>query len=193
MVFNTKIALSSATVVASLAIISAATFAYFSDQGTSSDNVFASGTLILKLSDNNETAQDNVASSFGGTDLAPGASASGQLKLKNTGTVAANHAEVALVNTNSDTTNPLDKVLELTTLNYDGSSVLSQVTDSNANGWKDLDDLEASGLDNLALTDLNTDHNLDLVVTFRSDAGNEYQGDSVDSDWTVTLNQDASQ
>ncbi|KKR79431.1 MAG: hypothetical protein UU73_C0002G0066 [Candidatus Daviesbacteria bacterium GW2011_GWA1_41_61] len=194
MVINTKIVLSSASILASLAIISVATFAYFSNQGTSNDNVFAAGTLDLKLSDNTpETDQDNVTASFGGTNLAPGASVSGQLRLKNTGSIAASHAEVALVNTNSDITNPLDKVLELTTLDYGGVSVLSQVINNNGNGWTDLDDLKSSGLDNLALTDLNTNHNLDLTVTFRSDAGNEYQGDSVDSDWTVTLNQDASQ
>lgn len=191
---NKKILLSSVSILASLALATGATFAFFSDEGTSNNNVFATGSLDLKLSDDTpETDLDSVTASFGGTALVPGQAVSGQLRLKNSGTIAANHAEVAVVNTNSDGTNPLDQALELTTLNYDGSSVLSQVANANANGYKDLDDLEASGLDNLALTNLATNHPLDLTVTFRSDAGNQYQGDNVDSDWTITLNQDASQ
>ena len=191
---NSKILLSVASIAAAAALVIGATFAFFSDEETSSDNVFASGTLDLKLSDDTpETDQDGVSASFGGTDLAPGDSVSGQLRLKNAGTVNGDHAEIAVVNTNSDLTNPLDEVLEITTLDYDSSSVLGQLSDNNSNGWIDLDDLEALGLDNLSLTDLNTNHPLDLTVQFRSDAGNDYQGDNVDSDWTITLNQDSSQ
>lgn len=193
-VMNKRILLSSVAIFASLALATGATFAFFSDEGTSNDNVFATGSLDLKLSDDTpETDQDTVTASFGGTALVPGQPVSGQLRLKNSGTIPAHHAEVALTNTNSDATNPLDRMLELATLNYDGLSVLGQVTDANANGYKDLDDLETSGLDNLALTNLATNHPLDLTLTFRSDASNLYQGDNVDSDWTITLNQDASQ
>ena len=189
---NPKIMLSAASMLAAGSLLVGATYAYFSDQGTSNDNVFATGTLDLKLSDDTpETDQDSVTASFGGTNLKPGDSASGQLRLKNTGTIAANHAEVALANTNSDQTYPLDKMLEITTLTYDETSILP--ADVNQNGWVDLDDLESAELDNLALTDLNTNHPLNLTVQFRSGAGNEYQGDNVSSNWTVTLNQDTSQ
>jgi len=190
---NTRILLSVLIIVAVVAGVSAVTFAFFSDSGTSTDNVFESGTIILKLSDNDQFDQDTVAATFGGTNMVPGDTATGTLNLKNTGTHVANHAEVAVVDT--DTTTPaLDKELELTTLTYGGVDILSQVTDLNSNTWKDLDDLEAgSGLDNLALTDLNTDHALVMTVTFRSDAGNDYQGGSVTSLWTITLNQVASQ
>lgn len=191
---NSKIALSGLSILAALALMGSATFAYFSNVGTSTDNVFAAGTLNLKLSDDTpETIVDDVTASFGGTELGPGDSVSGQLRLRNSGTVEADHTEVAVVNTNSDLTYPLDTVLEITVLNYGGSSVLSQVTDNNVNGYSDLDDLEALGLDNLALTDLNVDHALDLTVQMRSGAGNNYQGDNVDSDWTITLNQHSSQ
>ncbi len=191
---NSKIALSALSILSALALMGGATFAFFSDIGTSNDNVFSTGTLDLKLSDDTpETDQDDVTASFGASDLVPGASVSGQLRLKNDGSINADHAEVAVVNNNSDGTNPLDEVLEILTLDYDGSSVLGQVADSNLNTYKDLDDLEASGLDNLSLTDLGVDHPLDLTVQMRSDAGNVYQADSVDSDWTITLNQDSSQ
>lgn len=191
---NKRIILSSLSIFASLALAVGATYAFFSDVGTSNDNVFAAGTLDLKLSDDTpETDADNVTASFGGTALSPGDPVTGQLRLKNAGTINADHAEVAVVNTNSDQSTPLDEVLEITTLDYDTASVLGLLADSNGNGWVDLDDLEALGLDNLALIDLATNHPLDLTVTFRSNAGNNYQGDSVDSDWTITLNQDSTQ
>lgn len=191
---NSRIALSGLSILTALALMGGAAFAFFSDQGTSNNNIFATGTLDLKLSDDTpEIDLDNVTASFGGTNMAPGATVSGQLRLKNTGTINADHAKIVLVNTNSDTSNPLDAVLELLTLDYDGSSVLSQVTDANSNGFQDLDDLENSGLDNLSLTDLNINHPLDLTVKFSTTAGSQYQGDNVDSDWTITLNQDSSQ
>lgn len=190
---NKRILLSSVSIFASLALAAGATFAFFSDEGTSTGNVFSVGSLILKLSDNNETAQDTISASFGGTGLVPGGTASGQFEMQNTGTVAANHVEIAVANTNSDTTNPLDKVLEITSLTYGGVSVLGQITNANGNGYVDLGDFVADPLDDLALTDLNTNHMLAMTVTLRSEAGNEYQGGSVTSVFTVTLNQDATQ
>lgn len=192
---NKRILLSGASILFSLTLLTGATFAFFSDTGTSNDNVFGSGSLDLKLSDDTpETDQDDVTASFGDTAMAPGDSVPGQIRLKNSGTINADHAEVVIANTNSDLDTPLDRVLEITVLNYDTVSVLGQlVADPNGNGYADLDDLEAIGLDNLALTDLGTDHPLDITVQFRANADNSYQGDSVDSDWTITLNQDASQ
>lgn len=46
---NTKIVLSGLSILASLAIMGAATFAFFSDSETSEDNVFTSGSLDLKV------------------------------------------------------------------------------------------------------------------------------------------------
>lgn len=51
---NKKIAFSLISIVSALAIMGGATFAYFSSQATSTDNVFGSGTLELLLDDNNE-------------------------------------------------------------------------------------------------------------------------------------------
>jgi predicted ribosomally synthesized peptide with SipW-like signal peptide len=57
--------------IASMAAVGAS-FAYFSDVAASSSNTFSTGTMNLKLSDTNETDQDNVTASFGGTNLKPG-------------------------------------------------------------------------------------------------------------------------
>jgi predicted ribosomally synthesized peptide with SipW-like signal peptide len=190
---NTRILVSALTIVAVVAGVSAVTYAFFSDSGTSNDNVFASGTIDLKLSDSNETVQDSVVATIGGTNMVPGDTQSGTLQLRNSGSHVADHAELQVINTNTDLVNPLDTVMQITALTYDSVSVMPQLSDLNLNGYVDLDDLEAIGLDNLALTDLGVDHPLAMTVQFRSDAGNAYQGDSVDSDWTVTLNQDLSQ
>lgn len=190
---KSRILVSILTIVAVVGGVSAVTFAFFSDSGTNNDNVFAAGTIDLKLTDTNDSAQDDITASFGGTNMVPGDTRSGSFTLNNSGTHVANHAEVAVVNTDTDLANPLDAVLEVTMLKYDSVSVLSQLSDNNGNGYVDLNDLATLGLDNLALTDLATDHTIDMMVTFRSEAGNDYQGDSVDSDWTITLNQDVSQ
>jgi len=193
-----KIAASLVTIGATGALLAGATFAFFSDTGTSSGNVFSSGTLDLKLTDANETDQDSVTASFGGI-LNPGQCTGNQtLFLKNTGTIGANHAEVRVANvvtdTNNDASLDMHTFLRINTLTYDAADVTSQITDLNGNGFKDLADWEGgSGLDNLALTNLNSSHPLVLDVCLDNTAGNTLQGDSVTSTFTVDLNQDLSQ
>jgi predicted ribosomally synthesized peptide with SipW-like signal peptide len=200
---NKKIALSAASIITSLALMSGAAFAFFSDTGTSSANVFSTGTLDLKLSDTGagpETDQDSVTASFGGT-LVPGSCNPDQtLELENTGTVAANHAEVRLTNNavndaGNNAALDMDRFLVIDKLQYDAGNVISQITDLNGNGWVDLHDWNATpgALDNLALTDLNTPHALVMSVCLHADAGNDLQGDSVTSTFTIDLNQHSSQ
>lgn len=197
---NTKIALSGLSILASLALMGGATFAFFSDSGTSSGNVFSTGTLDLKLTDNNETAQDTVTASFGSGSLVPGSCTGNQtLELKNTGTVAANHAEVRVANSvtdaGSNASPDIDAFLRISVLTYDGGDVTSQIPDTNGNLFKDLADWAATpaALDNLSLTNLNTNHPLVMDVCLDSTAGNTLQGDSNDATFTIDLNQDSSQ
>ena len=197
---NSRILLSIASITAAGALIIGATFAFFSDSGTSSGNVFATGTLDLKLSDSDQAVQDNVTASFGGT-LAPNdCTASQTLNLRNSGTTNASHAEITAANVVTDgapaASPDIDTFLRIQTLTYDGGDVLGQIPDQGADGnaFVDLADWQASaGLDNLALADLNTDHPLVMVVCLDSSAGNDLQGDSDTVTFTVTLNQDASQ
>src|SRR3989344_7220502 len=121
---NTRITFSLISIFAILALVGGATYAYFFDQGTSSNNVFATGTLDLKLTDNNETAQDSVVATFGGT-LAPNQCTGNQtLELQNTGTIAALHAEVTVGNVVTDTNNnanpDMHTYLRINVLTYDG-------------------------------------------------------------------------
>ncbi len=194
---NGKIALSGLSILASLALIGGATFAYFSDVGASNNNVFGAGTFDLKLTNNNEPALDNVSATWNGSDMAPGgAIVSATLNLKNSGTVAGHHVHLKATNTISDSGNdenlgPMSRHLKITTLTYDGNDVLSSVTDKNGNGQPDLEDLQTAG-DGIiigSLTDTGSDHPLVMGVQLDSEANNTYQGDSVTSVFTVTLHQ----
>lgn len=197
-----KILLSVLTIglVASFAF--GATQAYFSDQGTSSGNTFSAGTLDLKLSDDNESVQDSVTATWSKSNMAPGDTATGTLKLRNSGTIAAHHIEIDTTNViteavsgpGTDETVKMDTVLEITILTYDGADLLNSLSDSNANDIKDLDDMESYTFDDLSLTDLNTDHPLVMTVKLHPTmAVDQHQDDSVVTTVTVTLNQDTSQ
>lgn len=196
---NRKILASGISILATLALAGGATFAYFSDTGTSSTNTFATGTLNLKLTDASETAQDSVTESFGSSTLVPGSCTGDQtLSLQNTGSVAADHAEVAVTNSVTDTGDnadpDMDAFLRINKLTYDGVDVTGQISNTNGTVFKDLADWAAgSGLDNLALTNLNTNHPLVLDVCLDSSADNTIQADQVVSQFTVTLNQHSSQ
>jgi spore coat-associated protein N len=196
---NTKIALSGLSIMAAMALMAGATFAFFSDSGTSTANTFSTGTLDLKLTDADQTTQDSVTASFGGS-LVPGSCTGNQtLSLRNSGTVAANHAEVKVANVVTDnvpTATPnMAAWLMIDTLQYDAGNVVAQIPDVNGNGWKDLADWASTTtvLDDLALADLNVDHPLVMNVCLHSTTPNEVQSDSVVSTFTIDLNQNASQ
>lgn len=196
---NRKIATSLLSSAVMMALVVGVTFAYFSDSGTSSTNTFSTGTLDLKLTDGNESIQDSVSASFGGT-LVPGSCTGVQaLSLRNSGTVAADHAEVTVSNSVNDANNnaspDMNSFLRINTMTYDAGDVTGQITDINGNGFKDLADWasDPNDLDNLALTDLGVDHALLLDVCLDSSADNTLQGDSVTSTFTATLNQHSSQ
>ena len=184
---------------AMLTLVVGATYAFFSDTGTSSGNTFSTGTLDLKLTDLDQSIQDIVTASFGGSLVPGGCTGNQTLSLRNSGTVAANHAEVTVGNvvtdTNADATDDIDEFLMIDTLQYDSGNVISQIPDTNGNLFIDLADWAATpgALDDLGLSDLNTDHPLVINVCLHSSAGNTLQGDSNIATFTVTLNQNASQ
>lgn len=198
---NKRILLSSVSIFASLALAAGATFAFFSDSDTSSNNVFTAGSFNLVLSDTNETAVDNVTETWTGTGMTPGgASVDATLQLQNLGTVAGNNVHVALANAVSTPADDMDKYLKITTLEYDSVNILPLITESNANGFADLEDWAAlagshsiPGSIQLSLTNTGVNHPLHMVVQLDSTAPNAVQGDTVTSTFTATLHQDATQ
>lgn len=69
---NSRILLSVASIAAAGALIIGATFAFFSDTATSSDNSFSTGILDLKIRDNNEGFSDAVTASTVANNMIPG-------------------------------------------------------------------------------------------------------------------------
>lgn len=215
---NTKIVLSLVSILASVAIVAGATFAFFSDQGTSSNNIFNSGTLDMKLSDVNESNEESVSGTWG-LASAPGDTFTGDLQVKNTGSVAANHIELQVDNAvteagsppGSTSTIPMDSVIEITALDWDSdgngavdTNLLPTVGgggDKNGNGIIDLDDLEKLNVDgsidfdNIAFSaPQGSNHKLTIAGRLSPTLTvNEHQGDSVNMTLTVTMNQDTSQ
>lgn len=198
---NKRILLSSVSLFSSLALVTGATFAFFSDVGTSTGNVFAAGSFDLLLSDGDQTDVDDVTATWSGTNMAPGGTAiDATLKLKNGGTVAGDNVHVALANVVSQPADDMDKYLKITTLEYDSVNILPLITESNANGFADLEDWAAlagthtiPGSIQLGLTDTGVDHNLHMIVQLDATAPNAIEGDSVTSTFTATLHQGAGQ
>jgi len=212
---NKKIALSAMSILASLALLGGATFAFFSDAGTSSENIFSSGTLDMELTDSDEGPTDDVSGTWG-LASAPGDPFSGDLMIKNTGSVDADHIELMFTNLVTEASSgpgtvptvPMDRVIEVTVLAWDSNgdgvtdtNLLPGVVDTNFNGIIDLDDLENQDVDGPVDFDgvsfdgtQSADHTLHMEGELDSVlAVDQHQGDSVNMTLDVTMNQDASQ
>lgn len=200
---NKRIVLSSVSIFASLALVTGATFAFFSDVGTSTNNTFAAGSFDLLLSDDNQFDVDDVTQTWVGTNMAPGVTTvDATLKLENGGTVAGDNVHVALVNdlTGSPAPDQIDDYLEIVTLEYDSANILPLVTESGNNAFTDLADWAAlagtHGIPHsiqLGLADTGTEHDLHMVVRLHSTAPSGVEGESMTSTFTATLHQGAGQ
>lgn len=208
---NRKIAISALSILSAGAIMTGATFAFFSDVGASNDNVFNSGTMDMVLSDLDQTGETVTAT--WGLASNPGDVFTGDLKIKNSGSTPADHIELKFTNivTNASSgpgtvsTTPFDQVIEIQTFGWDsdgnGSTdvdLLPGVNDFNANGIKDLDDLENQSLDDFDNLTFGGTQNADHFLTIAGRmsptlAVDQHQGDSVSMDLDVTMNQDTSQ
>ncbi len=190
------------SIMTSLSLATGAAFAFFSDTGTSTGNSFATGSFDLRLSDNNETALDNISGTFNSSTMAPGANpVTATMQLRNSGTVAGNNVHLRAANTVTDAGDAenlgaMSSLLQITVATYDGADILPLIVDLNSNGIKDLNDLELAPGDGPQvglLTDTGPDHPLVMTVQLHSTANNTYIGDSVSTVFTATLHQDASQ
>lgn len=180
---NRNIILSVLSIFAMLTLIGSGTYAYFNNSATSTNNVFASGTLDLKLANGSGSFSDSVTASFGGSALSPGVCLpAASVNLKNTGSVAANHLDVTATNSNS----AFAAFLKIKTLTLDGTDIT--IADSNGNGFPDMQDFTASGITNKSFTDFSA-HSLSMEVCLDSTAGNAQQGQTNTLDITFFLDQ----
>lgn len=207
---NRKIAMSLISAGTMLTLVVGATFAFFSNSSTSVNNTFASGTLDLLVDDNNESATESVTGSIIASNFAPGESVTGFISLHNPGSLPI--AEVEMTADTTETNDggaPSDMrgVLNLTVVRDDAVSDPACVDGDNYTSTIDI--AVGDGVGPLTLAEFDnggTDvfdafpalavsetRNICLTVTFESLAGNEYQGDAVDTTFTFTGNQDVSQ
>ena len=169
------------------------TWAYFSDVETSASNELTAGTLDLKTDD-----VDGVSQTLLAINMAPGDTVGPQtITLKNTGSVEGLTLDLAFSYVESDSgTNPVNMsadataaVLEITTLNYGGSDILTSVSDINTNSYKDIEDLKNADLTGQTGIDASGTKDFDIAVQFRGDVGHEFQSDGINITMTFILNQ----
>lgn len=208
-----KILISGLSILASLGIVTAATYAYFSDTATSTANTFVSGTLNLLVDDIDDTAAETVDGSITAANFSPGATTSGFISLHNPGTLPI--AEVELAADTTETADPgansdLSTVLNLDVLVDDGTpdsacvggtNVTSAIDTAVGNGSTPLtlSEFDNGGTDvyDALLTGtglaVSATKNICFNVTFDLNAGDIYQGDAVSTLFTFTANQHVDQ
>lgn len=169
--------------------------AFLIDQESSINNSLTAGTMDLKISDSDEAAGDSLAVTWEGDGLRPGqGEASGELVIKNTGTVAADHVHISVENSitqgegpGAEDSDPMDANLEIKVLQYNEVDIKSYLLDKNGNGVIDLDDWEKKLEEDfsLELTDLDNDHALSLTVGLRPETSATDQGDEVTTAFSI--------
>ncbi len=169
------------------------TWAYFSDTETTTNNVLAAGTLDLKTND-----VDGVSQTLLATNLMPGETLGPEtIILKNSGSLDSSSLDIVFTYIESDATkNPADKSandtaaqIEVTTLNYNSSSLLGSVSDTNTNGYRDIQDLKNSNLSGLAGITAASSKDFDIAIKARNTINGDYQADGIVITITFTLNQ----
>src|SRR3989338_7492546 len=122
---NRKIMFSLISIAATGILVAGATFAFFSDSATSTNNTFASGTLNLLLDDADETTPAaSVTGSITASNFAPGQSVNGFISLHNPGTLPI--AEVLMTadtteTNDGSTASDMRDVLNLTVIDDDAT------------------------------------------------------------------------
>ena len=169
------------------------TWAYFSDVETSTGNVLAAGTLDLKTDD-----VDGVSQTLLAINMQPGDTVGPEtIILKNNGSVQGSSLDLAFTYLETDSSpNPADMsadataaIVEVITLNYDSSSILSSVSDNNSNGYPDVEDLKNTDLSGQSGIAASASKAFEIAVRLRSDTNKNFQADGISITMTFILNQ----
>lgn len=200
---NKKIAFSTMSILSALALMGGATFAFFTNAGTSSNNIFASGTLDLQLDDEDEQFTDSVTGSIGGENMAPGDSVNGFISLHNNGSIDIGEVLFGATKTGfvDNGGGNLEDVLNLTigtdsASNCESPDDLTTTIDTaigGGDGTLTLAEIIASDYDALvgltAPVSAGDTYFLCMDAELDGDAGNIYQGDSVTVSFDFTAKQ----
>ncbi|MEI6144138.1 MAG: TasA family protein [Candidatus Berkelbacteria bacterium] len=186
------------TIIAVATIAVGATGAYFSDSKTVSGNTFTAGTLAL-------TVGTPSSAVWTMPTMAPGQSTGVQtLTVTNTGSLKG-HLSLNIAFLPADSVpNAVDVTDQDVAKNMivdsatwvDNSNVApglnligSLVTDSNSNGWIDLDDLQTAvnGVGTIATLVSSESGSLAMNIRFNPSVGNNFQSDGIQMTLTGTL------
>jgi hypothetical protein len=77
----------------------------------------------------------------------------------------------------------------VTTLNYNGSSILGDVSDNNSNGWLDVYDLYTSDLTGQEGIASEATRNFQIAIQLSEDVTGQYQSDGIDITMSFILKQ----
>ena len=170
------------------------TWAYFSDVEASTGNQMTAGTLDLKTND-----VDGVSQTLFVTNMAPGDTVGPEtITLKNTGSVDGSTLDLVFSYIENDgsfnlvdmSDNATAAMLEVTVLNYDGSSLLGSISDGNSNTWTDIEDLKNADLSGQSSIGASASKDFQIAVQLRgAETGNDFQSDGITVTMTFTLNQ----
>jgi len=173
-------------------IIGVATFAYLTENETLSGNSFVSGILDLTIND-----VDGVTQTLYATGMSPGTTVGpSTITLKNTGTINGTTMDIVFSYIESNESPPVNKtadevaaMIQVITLDYGGSNLLSGISDSNSNGYIDIFDLKNADLTALPGLDAGASKNFDISVQLRNTTGSDFQADGINMTMTFTLEQ----
>ena len=191
---NKKIALSAMSILASLALLGGATFAFFSSAGTSTDNVFGTGTLTLLLDDVDDTTPAaTIDASFGDSSMAPGETTSGFISMHNDGSIDIAEVNLGATETVSSTPDLAEK-LNITSAEVDTVSTCDDDPVDVSSSFTTLAALNSADFD-LPSSDIAAGATKYLCMTFELDEGTDdtYQGKSITETFTFIGHQDLGQ
>ena len=179
--------------ILAVGMVGVGALAYFTDTETSAGNQLTAGTLDLKTDD-----ADGVSETLYATNLAPGDTVGpSTIQLKNSGNVDGSTLDIEFSYVETDgSPNLVDKsasdtaaMMEVTTLDYGGSDLLGSVSDSNGNGYEDIEDLKNEDLSGQSGIDASATENFEIAVQLRSETSDDFQADGITLTMTFTLNQ----
>jgi len=169
------------------------TLAYVTDTQPSTGNLLTAGTLNLTTDD-----ADGVTQTLYALSMSPGdAAGPTTITLKNTGTTDGATLDIVFSYAESDgSPNIVNKtalavaaIMEVVALSYDGNSLLASISDTNSNGYQDVDELALTSFNGLSGLTASASKDFVIAVRLRSETPNDFQSDGITITVTFTLKQ----
>lgn len=188
-----KIFVSLLLIVVAATAVGLGTFALFTSTDTSGPNTFSAGDLILSVEGDDPVGGTISWATPAG--WAPGDTESGNLTLRNTGSIAATSTLMTVTNTIPEPAADLAPAVIITDMTYDGVNILAAVRTQLGDVDADLRLSELAELSTGVEYDLGglpgggSTKVLAMTFTFDSTAGDGYQGAATNMEIGITLQQ----